>query len=294
VRIPDLKAGAKIDDAIAILITAFRNGGIESAQADARILVADALSLNRAALLAQGDRTLDAREIEAIAARATRRLAREPVDRILGSKEFWSLPLRIAPAVLSPRPDTETVVGLALDWIATRGLRLEKLRMLDIGTGSGALLLALLAELPNATGTGTDISVEALAVARDNAERLGFAGRSLFVQSNFADALGGPYDLIISNPPYIRSGDIPQLEPEVRSYDPLLALDGGADGLDAYRAIVADTKRLLAPAGRLIVELGQGQEADVTALLTAAGLTLAMPPRKDLNGISRALCASAP
>jgi release factor glutamine methyltransferase len=292
--IPGLKAGVSLSQAVDLLAQAFRSRDIEDAQTDARILAAHALRLDRAALISLSNRNLDAPEIDAILARAARRLAHEPVARILGVKEFWSLPLRIEPSVLVPRPDTETVVELALDWVVARGLRMEKLRVLDIGTGSGALLLALLSELTEATGTATDISAQAIAIARDNAARLGFATRSLFVVCDFAKTLEGPFDLIVSNPPYVRSGDIAALSPEVRDYDPVVSLDGGADGLSAYRNIAGDARRLLVPGGRLVVELGRGQEADVSALFSSAGLTISAPARKDLGGISRALSASAP
>ncbi len=293
-QIPGLGADTSVAKACELLTAAFERTGIENPQADARILVAHALNMDRAALLSQGEREIDAGEAEAINARATRRLAREPVARILGTREFWSLPLRIEPSVLVPRPDTETVIELALDWVVSRGLRMEKLRILDIGTGTGALLLALLSELDEAIGTGTDISAECIEVARDNAARLGFAARTTFVVSDFGKKLEGPFDLIVSNPPYVRTADIASLAPEVRDHDPALSLDGGADGLSAYRAIADDARRLLARGGRLTVELGQGQEAAVSALLAAAGLTISGPARKDLSGISRALSASAP
>jgi release factor glutamine methyltransferase len=164
--VPGLKAGLALSDACDLVARAFRERGIESPQADARILAAHALALTRAQLIAQADRELEPREIDAISARAARRLEREPVSRIVGTREFWGLTLEIDPAVLDPRPDTETVIEMALDWITTRGLRREKLRVLDIGTGSGALLLALLSELPEAFGVGTDISVEAQLTAR--------------------------------------------------------------------------------------------------------------------------------
>jgi release factor glutamine methyltransferase len=289
-----LKAGVSLLQAVDLLAQAFRDRNIEDALADARILAAHALHLDRAALIAQSDRNLDAQEADAISTRAARRLAHEPVARILGRKEFWSLPLRVESSVLVPRPDTETVVELALDWIVSHGLRMEKLRVLDIGTGSGALLLALLSEVTESIGTGTDISADAIEVARDNAARLGFGARSSFVVCDFAKTLEGPFDLIVSNPPYIRTRDIAALAPDVRDYDPVLALDGGADGLVAYRTIAADARRLLAPAGRLMVELGRGQEQNVIAIFTTAGLTISGPARKDLGGISRALSASAP
>jgi release factor glutamine methyltransferase len=268
----------------------FRQAGIDSAEADARLLMTHALGIDRAELVANGDRTLKPDEIEAIEGLAARRLKHEPVARIFGRKEFWSLNLHVSPAVLVPRPETETVVEAALDVVVGDALQMEKLQILDIGTGSGALLLALLSELPNATGTGTDISVAALDVARANAARNDLTGRCTFIACDIATGLRGAFDLIVSNPPYVAHGDIVSLAPEVRDYDPVLALDGGAEGLDGYRAIAADARRLLAPGGRLIVELGAGQEAAVRALFTNAGLTVAAA-RDDLAGIPRALSA---
>jgi release factor glutamine methyltransferase len=193
--------------------------------------------------------------------------------------------------VLDPRPDTETLVEAALDFVDRDGLRSKPLRLLDIGTGSGAILLALLSELRNATGIATDISADALAVARGNAERLKLASRCDFVVCNIANGITGPFDLIVSNPPYIEHSAIETLDPEVRDFDPALALDGGDDGLDCYRAIAKEARRLLAPGGRLIVELGAGQEQSVRDLFTMAGMTIG-GARHDLAGIARALDAS--
>ncbi len=268
-----------------------RQAGIESADTDARLLISHALGIDRAGLIANGERALNAEEMNAIDALGERRLKHEPVARIFSTKEFWSLSLNIGDAVLVPRPETETVVEAALDFVVRGGLRRETLRILDIGTGSGALLLALLSELPNALGTGTDISAPALDIARANAERHNFASRCTFVECDIATGLPGPFDLIVSNPPYIAHGDIATLPQEVRGYDPALALDGGADGLNGYRAIANEGRRLLAPGGRLIVELGAGQEPAVCALFTNAGLMVGAT-RKDLAGIRRALGAS--
>lgn len=288
--IPGLKDGASVSEAVRMLAQSFRMAGIDSPEVDARALIGHALKLSRAQLASQSGRTLEAREVNAISALAARRLKREPVSRILGRKEFWSLPLQIGPDVLDPRPESETLVEAALDFAVRGGLRLEKLRVLDIGTGSGALLLALLKELPNAVGVGTDVSAAALAVARGNAERNKLAARCTFVACNIGDGVQGPFDLILSNPPYIPRGEIATLEPEVREYDPTVALDGGADGLDAYRAIAKEARRLLAPGGRLFVELGAGQEPAVAALFTQAGLTV-NTARADLAGIPRSLGA---
>jgi release factor glutamine methyltransferase len=256
-------------------------------------LIAAALGIDRMALTVQGERKLTPDEISAIDALAARRLKHEPVARILGRKEFWSLSLQISDAVLVPRPETETVVEAALDFAARGSLRLAPLRILDIGTGSGALLLALLNELPNARGTATDISAAALGIARSNAERLGLASRCTFVECDIASGVPGPFDLIVSNPPYIAHDDIATLEPEVRDFDPSIALDGGHDGLVVYRAIAHDARRLLAAGGRLIVELGAGQESAVGALLTDIGMTVS-GARNDLAGIARALGAFEP
>jgi len=268
-----------------------RDAGIDSAEANARLLIAHALNIDRAELMANGGRALDQDEMQSIDALGRRRLKREPIARIFGRKEFWSLSLQVSPVVLVPRPETETVVEAALDAVLRDALQMQELRILDIGTGSGALLLALLSELAKAVGIGTDISAAALEVARANAARCKLAGRTRFVACDIAAGLQGPFDLIVSNPPYVARGDIASLAPEVRDYDPALALDGGADGLDGYRAIAAQARHLLAPGGRLIVELGAGQEDAVRALFTKAGLTVTAV-RDDLAGIPRALNAT--
>ena len=289
--IAGLKAGASIAESIRLLSQSFRMARIESADVDARLLIAEALRLGRAQLIAQSERLLEAREVNVISALAARRLKHEPVARILGCKEFWSLELAVTPAVLVPRPETETVVESALDFVATRGLRMEKVRLLDIGTGSGALVLALLSELPNASAVATDIAAEALAVARNNAARHKLDARCRFVACDIAAGVDGPFDLVVSNPPYIARGEIAALPPEVRDYDPVSALDGGKDGLDFYRRLAGDCARLLGPGAQMIVELGAGQEGTVSALFTNAGLTV-RSLRKDLAGIPRALGAS--
>jgi release factor glutamine methyltransferase len=267
---------------------------LDSPELDARLLVGHALGLDHTGLTTESGRSLGDEAARALAALGARRLGREPVARILGVKEFWGLPLRLNDATLVPRPETETVVDAALAAIDSisqgpGGPRTRALCIADLGTGSGALLLALLTELPNATGIGTDISREALAVARDNAGRLGLAARTAFVASDFGAALTGTFDLIVSNPPYIASGGIAMLAPEVRR-DPRRALDGGADGLACYRTIAGQAPGLLKPSGHLVVELGIGQEPGVAALFRAAGLAPSSA-RRDLAGIPRALDA---
>jgi release factor glutamine methyltransferase len=271
------------------LTAKFQAVGLDSPDLDSRVLIGHALGLDHAALTAAATRKLGADEENVIATLANRRLTGEPVARILGYKEFWSLPLRIDAATLVPRPETETVVEAALAALDMDGPRSRKLRIADLGTGSGALILALLSELPNAFGVATDTSTEALVVARDNARRLALT-RAKFVACDMAAALRGPFDAIVSNPPYIASGDIATLASDVRDFDPHLALDGGTDGLDFYRAIAATAPALLAPGGVLVVELGIGQAEPVAEFFAAAGLAPS-PPRPDLNGTPRALVA---
>jgi release factor glutamine methyltransferase len=271
------------------LADAFRQAGLDSPELDARLLTGHALGLDHTELTIESGRGLGDEAARALAALAARRLDREPVARILGVKEFWGLPLRLNDATLVPRPETETVVEAALAAIDRDGPRTRALRIADLGTGSGALLIALLSELPNASGIGTDISREALGAARDNAGRLGIASRAAFAACDFGAALSGHFDLVVSNPPYVASGDIATLAPEVR-HDPRRALDGGADALACYRTIAGQAPKLLKPAGHLVVELGIGQEPAVAALFRAAGLA-SSAARHDLAGIPRALHA---
>lgn len=288
--IPGLKDGASVSEALQLIAQTFRAAGIDDADVDARVLAGHALHLDRARLVSQSDRVLEAREVNAISGLAARRLKREPVSRILGRKEFWSLALAITSDVLVPRPETETVVESTLDFVVRNGLRMEKLRILDLGTGSGALLVALLNELPNATGIGTDISRAALEVAQINVAQFGFESRSSLIACDMAAGVQGQFDLVVSNPPYIARGEIASLAPEVRDYDPMMALDGGDDGLTAYRSISADAKRILAQGGRLFVEMGAGQEPAVRELFTNAGLVVGIA-RNDLAGTPRVLGA---
>ena len=282
--------GASVAQARHALAARFRTAGIESPELDARILIGHALGLEHAALAAAAARQISdvtATEIERFAAR---RLAGEPVARIVGQKEFWSLPLTVTPAVLVPRPETETVVELALALLDRGGPRTRPPRIADLATGSGAILLALLSELRDAHGVGTDIDPDALSVARANARRLHLGERTSFVGCDYGAALTGPFDLIVSNPPYVARRDIATLAREVREHDPRHALDGGVDGLSAYRSIAADAPRLLAPGGHLVLEIGAGQQQDVEFLLAGMGLAIA-DRRHDLSGIMRAIAA---
>jgi release factor glutamine methyltransferase len=285
----DALAGQTIETARRALTAQLKRAGVESADLDARILVGSVFDLDLTGLIATAARILTDVEAERLEGFARRRIAGEPAARIVDLKEFWGLPLRLSPATLVPRPDTETVVEAALEILRTESKCDSSLRIADLGTGSGAILLALLSELPAAFGVGTDISVLALLTARDNARQLGFAARTAFVACDYAAALAGPFDLMVSNPPYIRSAHIASLDAEVRDHDPHRALDGGIDGLDAYRLIAPQAARLLALGGTLIMEVGHDQSTDVQGLLTAAGLAPAGPPKSDLAGIHRAV-----
>jgi release factor glutamine methyltransferase len=281
--------GQTVEAARRKLAERFRNNTIDSAELDARLLSGDVLGLDLTGLITAANRVLTAGESVRLESFAKRRLAGEPVARILGHKEFWGLQLKLSPATLVPRPDTETLVELALEILRDNGVPNRPLRIADLGTGSGAILLALLSELPRAHGVGTDISADALQTAETNAARAGFADRTSFIECDYASGLTGAFDLIVSNPPYIRSSDIASLAAEVRDHDPKAALDGGADGLDAYRVLIPQAACLLAPGAALVVEAGQGQSGDIEALMTAAGLTCGRPPKADLGGIRRAV-----
>jgi release factor glutamine methyltransferase len=282
-------AGQTVETARRMLTALFKNRAIESAELDARLLTGAVLGLDLTGLITAAARHLTEDEAARLDGFARRRGLGEPVARILGVKEFWGLPLSLTAATLVPRPDTETVVEAALELLQAKTNRDRRLRIADLGTGTGAILLALLTEWPNACGIGTDISEAALRIARTNARQLGLAPRTAFVACDYAAALSGGFDLIVANPPYIRSGDIGALAPEVRDHDPRRALDGGADGLDAYRLIAPQAARLLTPGGCLVLEVGHDQSDDVEALLTMAGLKLPGEPKADLAGIPRAV-----
>jgi release factor glutamine methyltransferase len=282
-------AGQTVETARRTLTARFKSNAIDSAALDARMLVGAALGLDLTGVIAAASRLVTAAEAERLEEFARRRLKGEPVARIFGLKEFWGLPLQLSAATLVPRPDTETVVELALEMLRAGRHPDHRLRIADIGTGSGAILLALLSELPDACGLGTDISAAALRTASSNAARLGFATRAAFVACDYAAALSGAFDLIVSNPPYIRSAEITDLATEVRDHDPHRALDGGTDGLGAYRALIPEAARLLAHRGALVVEAGHGQSGEIEGLMTAAGLTLERPAKADLAGIRRAV-----
>ena len=292
---PTRLAAPTVDSVRRKLAARLAAAGIESADLDARILAGAALGLDLTGLIRAARRPIAETEVARLEVFARRRLAGEPVARILAEKEFWGLSFKLSTATLVPRPDTETVVELALEMARAMPRSTHAFRVADIGTGSGAILLAVLSELPDAIGVGTDISPAALVTASDNAAALGLTSRARFVACSYAAALSGGFDLVVSNPPYISSADVAGLAVEVRDHDPHLALDGGVDGLDAYRLLIPEAARLLTSGGALVVEAGMGQSGDIQGLLTQAGLTMTGPPRSDLGGVARALaCRKMP
>lgn len=265
---------------------ALRAAAVGSPDLDARWLVAAAANVDPAAVALHGRVPVGDDQIATADAYLARRLAGEPVDRILGSRDFWGLTFSLEPATLSPRPDTETLVEAALGALPGQD---AVGAILDLGTGSGAILVALLTERPRMTGIGVDRSHAAVLAARANAEANRVGQRACFVAGDWGTALAHRFGLIVSNPPYVATTAMRSLAPEVVGHDPHVALDGGADGLDAYRAILADARRLLTPRGTLVLELGAGQEVAVAGIARAAGLQPTGPARPDLRGIPRAL-----
>lgn len=257
--------------------------GIDSARLDARLLVAEAAGINPDRVALAPDTPLSPEQAARLEQLAARREKREPISHILGRRGFWTLTLKVTADTLDPRGDTETLVEAVLARIVDRS---APLRVVDFGTGTGAILLALLSELPNATGTGVDKSPAALAVACENAVVNGLDGRARFVLSDWSAELDGRADIVVSNPPYIPDGDIDGLEPEVATFEPRLALAGGPDGLDCYRALVPQMAALAEPGAVVAVEVGAGQAPDVAALFRAAGLCVVALPQ-DLAGIER-------
>jgi release factor glutamine methyltransferase len=263
--------------------------GVDTPVFDARLLVEAGAGVSRLDIVTDPRRPVSADQAAAIDALARRREAREPVAHILGRRQFWTLDLVVNDAVLIPRPETELLVEIALETLAPDA----PARVLDLGVGSGAVLLAVLSERANATGVGVDIDTRALAVARGNAAALNLSARADLRQGAWGEGLGGGFDLVLSNPPYIPSAEIHALSPEVARFEPRLALDGGRDGLDCYRAIVADLPGLLRPGGMFALEVGQGQADAVRTLALGAGL-LCQEPRKDLSGIPRVVVGWRP
>lgn len=282
-RQPSAGDGQPVAAANAAVARRLAAAGIDSSALDARLLLCAATGASAAGLIARPERRLNAAEQVTLDGLAARRAAREPMAHILGRREFWSLDFAVSPHVLTPRPDSETLIDAVCRRLRDR---LRPYRVLDLGTGSGCLLLALLSEYPAASGLGVDISADAAAVAAGNARRLGFAGRAMFVVADWTAALDTRFDVVLCNPPYIRGGEIAGLAPEVAQFEPRGALDGGADGLDAYRALLSQVGEILAPDGLAAFELGEGQAAAVSTLAVNHGFCV---PElvADLAGIDR-------
>ena len=245
-----------------------KEGRIDSPSIDARLLLEVAAGCSRTDILTDPYRLVTPEQQATLDGYLERRLRREPVSRILGRKGFWKIMLNVTPDVLSPRPDTEAILDVVMLAFPPH----RAFTMIDLGTGSGAILLATLAERAGARGVGTDISTEALAVARENAANLDLDGRCDFIRTEWAAGFGDhSFDLVVSNPPYIPSGEIPGLDPEVRDHDPHLALDGGPDGLQAYRELAPEIRRILKPDGVFAVEIGWDQGRQVQAMFEQAG-----------------------
>jgi release factor glutamine methyltransferase len=255
-----------VGEALARATSDLRRVGIDQPGNDARRLVAAVLALSAAQLISRPERRLSPQQFARLEHCIARRRNREPVSRILGEREFYGRSFAISPATLDPRPDSETLIEVALERVRREGWDAAPLRILDVGTGSGCLLLTLLCELPNAVGIGTDISEVALGVARSNARRLGVEYRAQWMVRDALAGIGERFELLVSNPPYIRSGDIADLEAEVRDFDPWSALDGGADGLDVVRRLVAGIPTII-PNGWIVLEMGHDQADGVAGLL---------------------------
>ncbi|OAN48997.1 protein-(glutamine-N5) methyltransferase, release factor-specific [Magnetospirillum moscoviense] len=274
---------------VAALAERFAAAGISDSRFDARLLVAEVLGLTPGRLTAFPETAVSPAQAARLEELAARRAAREPMSHVLGHRGFWTLDLAVTQDTLAPRPDTETLVEAVLARIADRT---APLRLLDLGTGTGCILLALLSELPNATGLGIDRSAGALAVAAANARANHLDGRAGFQLGDWSQGLAGPFDVIVSNPPYIPDGDIDALEPEVARFEPRGALAGGADGLDCYRLLAPQMAALAAPGGIVAFEVGQGQDGAVARLMEQAGLCAA-DVVADLAGIGRCVIAAA-
>ncbi len=279
-----------IGSTLGAVAAALANAGFDESRRRARRLLAAALDLSPAAVFAGLDRMVTEVEGDRVAALLRRGLAHEPLSRIVGRREFWGLEFELSPDTLDPRPDSETIVEAVIAHLPGRD---RSHRFLDLGTGSGCLLLALLSEFPAARGIGIDKAFGAAMIAQRNAERLGFGDRARFVVGDWGEALAGGFDAVVANPPYIARTAIGGLPPEVRDHDPLLALDGGPDGLDAYRALARGLPRLLAPRGIFAGEIGAGQDEAVAGIIRRHGLVVDETVA-DLAGIARCVVVRRP
>ncbi|MGY8990556.1 MAG: peptide chain release factor N(5)-glutamine methyltransferase [Rhodospirillales bacterium] len=263
--------------------------GIETARLDARLLVEYSLGLGSHESSLKSEGILQDEEYQRLQTLVTRRAKREPLAYIITEREFWSLPFKVSPATLVPRPDSETLIEAALEYVLERN---DALTVLDLGTGSGCLLLSLLHELPHATGVGIDRCPEALKVARYNANQLSLSGRASFVCADWCNGLSASYDVVLCNPPYISNDELATLMPEVAQYEPHHALSGGVDGLESYRAVASLISDVLSDQGKVIFEIGMNQVADVSQLLIQNNLQV-IDIKKDLSGLPRCIVAQS-
>ncbi|MCD2175741.1 peptide chain release factor N(5)-glutamine methyltransferase [Rhizobium sp. C4] len=277
-----------LDDVMAEVRGLFRAADLDDPALEARLLVSGLLDLEPAGLISRGRSPISSEDVERIRAAAARRVAGEPVYRILGWREFYGLRLGLSSGTLEPRPDTEVLVDAVLPILRQFVGEGRKPHILDLGTGTGAICLALLHECPDASGFGTDISADALATAKANAEANGLGGRFVALESDWFSQVRGRFDVIVSNPPYIPSADIACLDREVRDHDPLAALDGGSDGLDPYRIIANQAAQHLCEDGFVGVEFGWDQLAAVRSIFEATGF-VAQHAMRDYGGRDRAL-----
>ena len=285
----------ELGDVIRGLGRIFREAGLQTAALDARLLASHACALTPEETIANPRFMLSPEMTARINEAAARRLAGEPVSRIIGHRDFWGLPFSLSPHTLDPRPETELLVEAVLNYVRAQGLGNSRLRVLDLGTGSGCLLGALLSELPLSIGVGVDRSEEALSIARENLGRLGLLKRASFLCADWVGSLGdASFDIIVCNPPYISSSEIAGLEVEVKAFDPCLALDGGEDGLEAFRAILTHVFRVLRNKGFLIFETGFRQAQSVRDMMVATPGTGSLEARilTDLSGAKRAVAGA--
>ena len=260
-----------------------RAAGIREPRRESRLLMEHVLGLTREALFVEPTLPLDQKEAARLASLIRRRVDREPIAYLTGRREFWSLDLAVGRATLVPRPETETVVEAVL---ARAGRLVERPLLLDFGTGSGCLLIALLGELPGAVGIGVDSSIDAVSLAHANARDHGLDRRASFVAADWGESISGRFDIVVSNPPYVSAAEMPSLAPDVVRYEPWAALVGGDDGCDCYRRLAPHIARVLAPKGFAAIELGAGMADDIAALFGAVGL-VEIGRRRDLAGIDR-------
>ena len=270
-------------EALRAAVLRLQEARIESASLDARLLLEHVLGYTREQLLLAMDDTMPAGKEAQYRALVEKRARRQPIAQLIGRREFWGMNFVVSEHTLDPRPDSESVIEAVLERIKNRA---NQLKILDLGTGTGCLLLSLLSELPAANGTGVDICERALGVAKENALALGLAPRVSFVRSDWCERLEGEFDIILANPHYIEREVIPTLDPEVSQFEPKGALDGGADGLDCYRAIIKALPKVLAKDGLAAFEIGMGQERSLAAIAEENGLMVS-GVKQDLGGIIR-------